>query len=338
MSEQWALGVSSVVKTGDDSMTIEGGGFALLPQVVSLEFRLRARRSGRVPALLTQAVHGALGYVEATAPALRPVTLSTAKARWLGLTDGVPLPFALAPSEALQSSQPQAVEAGQCFGIRVGVIARSDFDSLSVLATLREACDRGLGGAKPVPFDVELTASRPHGLASALPNPLRITLATPTRIKSGGALTDDIDATVLWNTIARRAALLTALYCDEPLPGDERWFLLAAAVRGDWGALVGADHASRCPIALRTAALERVNLGRYSERQRRRMSWPGMQGVLEVDVLDPRCAPLLRFAEALGVGKNTSFGFGALQLSELASRRVCSGEVAELGAVGASCG
>lgn len=127
---------------------------------------------------------------------------------------------------------------------------------------------------------------------------LRLTLLTPLRFKQANRLAIGLDFTQLVLLLLRRLASLTAL--------DGRTFRLP---QGDFHALM---H-SAASMRLVKSDLRWHDWRRYSGRQHVAMQLGGLLG--HVDYTGPTAAfaAYLDFAAAVHLGKQTSFGLGAMQ-------------------------
>lgn len=63
--------------------------------------------------------------------------------------------------------------------------------------------------------------------------------------------------------------------------------------------------------------IEFLDLNRYSNRQKSRMQLGGVVGNLRIYNLDKESFRLLKFGEVIGVGKQTVFGLGKIEIKEL---------------------
>lgn len=121
-----------------------------------------------------------------------------------------------------------------------------------------------------------------------------VQFATPLRLTIDGSVVSSLDGDALWAGVVRRVRTLAGLYgAGAPsLPVDALWVV----------------------EELKTSV---VSVRRYSERQQRSMEWPGVVGFARLRMLGDPSMPwrLLRFIEAVQLGKATQFGFGAVRCS-----------------------
>lgn len=141
----------------------------------------------------------------------------------------------------------------------------------------------------------------------ACPEPLRLELLTPLRLKQRGHYVRpaQLDARALLGTLAARVALLAELYAPrQELPATP-----------DRGAL----HAAIDQVQVEPSALRWVDWTRYSSRQRTHMQLGGLLGPLQLS--GPGVAPLwplIALGQWLHLGKNTSFGLGRYRVVPVA--------------------
>lgn len=125
---------------------------------------------------------------------------------------------------------------------------------------------------------------------------LTVTFHTPTRVQSGGQLTDNIPFSLLLRTIVRRVSALNAFYN---------------------GVISSVDYPSLFALAesveIRTSNLHWVDWNRFSSRQETRMKLGGVVG--EVTYCGENFSlfwPWLQIASRVHVGKCTTFGLGQI--------------------------
>jgi hypothetical protein len=68
-------------------------------------------------------------------------------------------------------------------------------------------------------------------------------------------------------------------------------------------------------VQIADAAVRWVDVPRFSRNQRQAMTFGGWMGWVRYAVEPTPWLPLLRAGELLHVGKHTTFGFGAIELS-----------------------
>ncbi len=124
-------------------------------------------------------------------------------------------------------------------------------------------------------------------------NRIRVQFITPTRLISGGKLTDTLSFSILLRSVLRRISGLCYFHCHE------RW-------DADFAGLVRqADEVSSQPISLRWA-----DWHRYSSRQSQRVPMGGVVGQVEYCGAIEVFLPYLLLGSFLHVGKGTTFGNG----------------------------
>lgn len=260
----------------------------------------RAVEPQELPPLVTTAVHGALGRVlkQVGADAVFNGPAVSDSARALGVTDAPPPAYVLAPGRRLGfvPGQLQHFEPGQLFDLEVTLLGPRAVEAAPLMAAALAGV-AALGLARRLPdgtrpklelLDVATRGTRPRLPAQRA----LLEFRTPVRLTFEGKVSGRLDAEVLCASLRRRAEIL-------------------AQVHG-----VGASTLGVCdsePLRVRAASLSRVQVERYSHRQRRRMRWPGLLGWIEVEGAAPWW-PLLELCERTQVGKATSFGFGKFDL------------------------
>lgn len=124
---------------------------------------------------------------------------------------------------------------------------------------------------------------------------LRLKLETPLRFKQNGRLSDGLSFETLLRLILRRAcSLFEAFGGGEP---DLDYRGLVAHARS---------------IRTERLRISWVDWDRYSSRQQVRMQLGGLIGIAEYSGNLLNFLPLLRFAERVHIGKQTSFGLGRI--------------------------
>ncbi|WP_437952607.1 CRISPR system precrRNA processing endoribonuclease RAMP protein Cas6 [Sorangium sp. So ce296] len=190
------------------------------------------------------------------------------------------------------------------FKIRLRLLGPTHPGDTDVLFTALEAFDVIPLGREGVCLRLESAAQigpRAHRIGldpppSSTVHRVRITFDTPAWLERGDSLAVDLDFRFLFRSIYRRLTVLAALY-GTPEPDDDARFqrldALAAQVR------TGAT-------SLRRAGWKRRSTRRGTHE---------MQGLLgEISFDGPLTAfvPILRLAEAIHIGKATSFGLGRI--------------------------
>ena len=155
------------------------------------------------------------------------------------------------------------------------------------------------------------------------PQPLRLELLTPLRIKQQGHYVRpaQLDARALLGTLATRIQLLGELYgapppstspAPQPLhPASDLTPESSLAHQPPTLFERNALHAAIDQVQLETAHLRWVDWTRYSSRQRSHMQLGGLLGTVQLSGtgLAPLW-PLIALGQWLHLGKNTSFGLG----------------------------
>lgn len=129
---------------------------------------------------------------------------------------------------------------------------------------------------------------------------LRLHLLTPLRTKSGGRLASTLDFSLLVQVALRRMRALWWEFEQQAPPLEESRL-----------------HAAVCEIETLRSSLHWQELWRYSSRQRSTQKLGGVCGTLEVAGELAPVLPLLRAAEVVHLGKETSFGLGKIGLEVL---------------------
>ena len=129
-------------------------------------------------------------------------------------------------------------------------------------------------------------------------NRICVEFVTPTRLISGGTLSNTVNFSVLLRSLLRRISGLCYFHCHE------RW-------DADFAGLVRqADEVASQPISLRWADWER-----YSSRQKKRLPMGGVIGKIEYYGDLDLFLPYLLLGTWLHVGKATTFGNGRYLLT-----------------------
>jgi hypothetical protein len=304
-----------------------------------------------LPPLATTALHGALGRslramvcTDPSRPSCRrcPRALACAYPHLYeaqgdgrsvdGVTTSAPAALALSPDRFEPGAPRLRLEPGEPLSLRLCLVGRRAATFEPVLAqALARAGDLGLGlrpdgrpGRRPrlelqgleaieppavaAPtraqgdgFDGRRAARRIEPPAVAAPTRALLEWQTPVRLVADGKVASSLDASRIWRTVVRRVRTLARLYGDQP--AEE---------------LPPIEGEPPAPFAFEPGPHRIVRIDRYSARQGRRMTWPGLvgSGILSGPGL-PAAWPWLRTAEALQLGKATSFGFGRLRLLSL---------------------
>ncbi|HCF57583.1 MAG TPA: hypothetical protein DFS52_06270 [Myxococcales bacterium] len=288
-----------------------------MPAIAALRIKLEARGAGRLPTLWTTALHGTLfsslrelacfdsdrsdctgcdrlGDCSYAALAEPPGDPDKGE----GVTDRAPPALVLAPESADFSAPAFELERGGVIAARLALIGDRAIEHRSLLVgALNRAASRMHGGTAGREGFLRLVSVEPVDTEHRpMPPRARLSFVTPVRLKSQGRIQSELDAEVLWRSLARRADSLSRLYGAGPL---------------------GWDPAAPSPFALETLESRVVAVQRFSNRQKTSMTWPGVLAdcLLTGDGL-ATAWPLLQFGSQVQVGKATSFGFGRYRLEE----------------------
>ncbi len=290
-----------------------------LPRLELWQIVYVARSSGRLPPLVTTAIHGGLGHalyhVVCVAKAREscrgcPVEQSCAypqlfdppaggdpALRELGVTNEPPRPFAISPEPPFlpRNGSPFLLQPGHTLRLRLVATPRVREVWPALQRALRRAGRIGFGERRDrVTFELEaVECVQPEELQPSAR--ARLEFVTPLRIKNEGRVASSLSPQLLFEAIQRRAALLARLQglpnADVALPIER---LASLSMRAD---------------------LRLVRVRRFSSTQRRTMEWPGLMGTVELEgAVLPQLWPWLVFAAKAQIGKATTFGFGRFEL------------------------
>lgn len=129
---------------------------------------------------------------------------------------------------------------------------------------------------------------------------IRIHLETPLRTKSDGRLVSSLDFTLLVQIALRRVRALWWEFEKHSPPLDEKLL-----------------HSQARQIEVLNSSLHWHEQIRYSSRQKSRQFMGGVGGAIEFEGSLAPCLPLLRVAEVVHLGKETSFGLGKVRVELL---------------------
>ena len=263
----------------------------------------------------------------------------------LGVRDQAPRPMVLAPEAGwtLPSGHPRLVREGTEIPFRVTLIGRAIDDLALVVVALRQMANGGIGkpgnsaaetGRAPRFASAELVhisseagetvfdaatelLSTPNAIAPGAlggagrdakgtgtesgatdATEVEIRLLTPLRLKREGKFQGRPSPVDFAVTLARRANALAALHGNGARAVDE------SEVES-----IAREIESECPET------RLVHVRRYSARQGRKMEWPGVIGSLRWRGAAPAALwPLLKFGEAVQIGKGATLGFGRYEV------------------------
>jgi len=226
----------------------------------------------------------------------------------------IPRPFVIAAPPASAERYP----AGSAVAFDLTLVGRAREYLPHFVVTLREVDRIGRGrrrvalrrldavhpltGASEVVYTSNENLVRPREASlsladcAALPcpdGPVRVTFATQTRLKQGGAFARRPDFQLLFRRLLGRLSALARFHDKGPLDVDFRALIEAAGA-----------------VRLVRDETRWTRWARYSNRQRQRMEWEGLIGaaVYEGD-LSPFW-PYLVFGQWTHVGSSTTFGLG----------------------------
>jgi hypothetical protein len=305
--------------------------------------RLEALDDQRLPPLFTTALHGALGHAlidtacravprcaagACSEPAAcAAARLTRASPSSLDATGAQPL--VLRPSAPVLTKDPILLSRGSTVDCQIVLLGAEALAERAVLArALERAVERGLGvdherrrarlalralelAERPGPAHDLAPANEPNGLA---PRPSQVTQATlrlhtPLRLQVEHHVRGDFDALALRRALLRRARIVVDAF------GDRSSEESARSIAGLMEALDLALRAPSAPFSIEARDTRVVHIRRYSGRQGARMEWPGVVGALALAGDLTADQPLFELAAELHLGKNTSFGFGRVELA-----------------------
>ncbi len=157
------------------------------------------------------------------------------------------------------------------------------------------------------PHDPFLPSPIPRQTLNLSPGPgdedverLRLYLQTPLRVKDKGRFASDLDFPLLLRAIVRRLKALKSEFCETPfeLPLQELF-----------------DRADEVKVTGKEIRWEEQT--RYSSRQNSRQLMGGLRGHISLEGGLTLYMPLLRAAEVVHIGKETSFGLGKVVMEVL---------------------
>jgi hypothetical protein len=284
-------------------------------KILPLRIRCRAVADMPLPAFKGTVLHGALGWaLDAVSPDLRRLMYASEG----GFTErATPNPFALIPP--LHAGP--GFQAGESFHFGLTLFGCAVDVAAPCVAALQAMAERGLGPGR-VSFAIELIEQRhPDGLWRPLVSPAQaMWFASPQALDgsqlSRPALADALEVAFLTPTTltennqpCRRApafktlfsrALGRALMVGSELHGVE---LLDSATKKDLLNRAGA-------IRLTADATCWQEVERFSPKEERERQFGGLLGLAAYEGDFTPFIPWLALAQALQVGKKTSFGFG----------------------------
>ncbi len=206
-----------------------------------------------------------------------------------------PSPFTMRPAFPVQADENQPLRRGEDLHVEFAFLGDVGLEHVGLVrAALSRVANKGIGlkhaGERPA-LEFEHLTRVPVGPVE-LVRRYDVELATPLRLTIDGASASTLDANSLWAGVVRRVRQLCALYGEgaPTLPFEVPW-------------------------RITESELARISIGRYSDRQKQRMRWPGLVGRLRLEVTDHHAlsATLLRFISEVQLGKGTQFGCGVVR-------------------------
>lgn len=298
--------------------------------------RIEAIDDQRLPPLFTTALHGALGHAlldtacrsvprcssgecrEATA--CRVACLSRPTSSTLDVTGAQPL--VLRPAAPVTSRTPLELPRGSVLECHVLLLGQAAIDERATLArALERAVERGLGidhdrrrarlALRSLESVAQTTTPQRGEAVDTRPRPPNATLRlrTPLRLQVDGHVRSDFDALTLRRALLRRARIVLDAFGDRS-SSDARATVTALLEHLDLEL-----RSTEATFRIVSRQTHMVHVRRYSSRQSARMEWPGVVGRLDIEGDIEADMPLFDLARELHVGKNTSFGFGQVELS-----------------------
>lgn len=303
------LSVTRAARRLTDVTDVAEAALALLPPVCVYEAAFVATSAQTVPPLVTTAFRGALLRSLKDIVCLAPARSScrgcahAERCAYPPLVEPrdeaareVPAPLVLRPVDAVTSAEPRRLERGQLLRIRLAFVGDAGREHVALVkAALAGVARRGLG-FKPKPrarrpsLDFAAFTRLEPGARGGSSWVLHFD--TPCRLTVGGRTAPAPGAQPLWDAVVRRVRMLSRLYGGgaPALPAKPPW-------------------------TMEDAATHVVSIRRFSERQRKAMTWEGFVGRARLRLTgDARLAArLLAFVEDVQLGKGTQFGFGAIR-------------------------
>jgi len=130
-------------------------------------------------------------------------------------------------------------------------------------------------------------------------DPLEIRFFTPVRIRKNGQTLKTIRFEDLIEAALRRITIMNYFYGTGQIVDNEK---IKAMI----------EHAKS--VEKVNDATEYYSFRRYSGRQERTIELDGLTGTAVFKKVTPELAGILKFAQTIGLGKSTSFGFGNIEI------------------------
>jgi hypothetical protein len=196
------------------------------------------------------------------------------------------------------------IKAGENFWFGVNLFDLSGPPMASLLSAFRELAREGLGPARGRAELLERTETAPMTV-SLSPGPdqaerVRVRFLTPTELKRGDRIVDEPDFGTLACRVRDRISTLRGLYGDGPLRIDFRSFSERAA-----------------QVRLTRCEIRHVELKRRSSRTGQTHPIGGFTGIAEYEGELAEFVPYLRAAKWTGVGRQTVWGKGEIEVEKL---------------------
>ena len=181
--------------------------------------------------------------------------------------------------------------AGDALNVKFTIMGEAIKYAPYVLLALDEMCSGGIG-VERTKFNISTpptVETKSLSFVPAEPGRYRLHMISPLRAKQGNKLAKDVSLLKILNLAANRVKMLYGL--------DTEWSA------GDVKELL--------------SNLKWLDVDRYSNRQKSKMSLGGFVGVIAYEDTRGYAAGLLNFVSELHIGKQTTFGYGKLTQEKL---------------------
>jgi hypothetical protein len=195
------------------------------------------------------------------------------------------------------------LEAGEAFHFDLHLFDLSAETAALFTAACHDVCRAGIGPRRGRALLEAVETLPASAIRLDVPEPagaVRVVFSTPTELKAGEALAVRPEFPILFARLRDRISTLLALYGAGPLDLDYRGA----------GERAGRIRMTRCE-------LECVRLERRSSRTGRSHPLGGFRGIAEYAGDLAEFMPYLRAGEWTGVGRQTVWGKGAIQVAAL---------------------
>ena len=221
--------------------------------------------------------------------------------------DLAPSPVVLQPVTPTFGSMPHVVERDATVAFDVILLGEAAVRETTLLrAGLVGLARRGIGidddGQRPLLVPAGMVERPSTALPPAASWLLRFSSPLRGRVSGADVTPDRFDANLLWSLVVRRARHLVLTFSSSPPP----------------------ELPVTPPFALRATSLRAETVTRWSDRQGSRNTWRALTGSTVLDVVpghEALVAQLLSLLVDAGLGKGTSFGFGALDVLALSETK-----------------